>query len=47
MGMDDRMSFEAIYIPHGEAEAYRLAGWTVVPLNNHHGFYSMLAWRRL
>lgn len=38
---------EAIYIAHQDAQAYRLAGWTVIPLNNHHGRYSMLAWRKL
>lgn len=36
---------QTIFIPHSQAPAYTLAGWTVIPLKGHHSFYSMLAWR--
>jgi hypothetical protein len=39
------MNCLARYIPHGEAERYRRAGWQVTPLLGHHARYSMLAVR--
>jgi hypothetical protein len=35
-----------IYIDHKDAAAYRVAGWTVVPLEGYAGYWSMLAWRQ-
>jgi len=33
------------FIDHSDAEAYRAAGWTVVPLDGYHAVWSLLAWR--
>lgn len=40
-------TIEAQYIPHSKIEEFKEAGWEIRPLNNHHGFYSVLAVREV
>ncbi len=38
---------EARYIPHSKRAKYEADGWTVTPMLGHHGYYSLLAVRKL
>lgn len=35
------------YICHADAPRYRRAGWRVFPLDCHHGYWAMLAVKRV
>lgn len=41
------MTWEVWFIPHAKRDQFIREGWTVEPMPCHHGWFSMIAWRKI